>query len=162
SPRRVAVTVPSWRPDIAIEDDLVEETLRIWGYDRLPSHLPPTTRPGGHLEPLRVVEERLSDRAASAGLCETMSAPFVNREPDAAPHAAWLRAAGSAPKPLSLANPLDDARRDLRATILPGLLDAAARNVHHGQREVALFEVGRVFDRAGDPVEPASFESRRF
>jgi phenylalanyl-tRNA synthetase beta chain len=159
---RISVTVPSWRPDVSIEDDLVEEVLRLYGYDRLPSSLPPARRPGGHLEPLRIVEERLADAAASSGLYETMSAPFLDHASDEAPYAAWLEAAGSAGKPLTLANPLDTARKDLRATLLPGLLDAAARNVHRGQRDVALFEVGRVFDRAGDPEEPATFESRRF
>ena len=162
SRHRVAVTVPSWRPDVSQEDDLVEEVLRIYGYDRLPSRLPPARRAGGHLEPLRVVEERLSDTAVAAGFYENMSAPFVDRRTDEGSYGAWLEAAGGSGKPLSLANPLDAARRDLRATLLPGLLDAAARNVHHGQRDVALFEAGRVFDRAGDPQEPASFESRRF
>ena len=159
---RLAVSVPSWRPDVAIEDDLVEEVLRIYGYDRLPSRLPPARGAGSHLEPLRVVEERLSDGAAAAGLFESMSAPFVDREADEGPYSGWLEAAGSTPEPLSLSNPLDAARRDLRATLLPGLLDAVARNVHRGQRDAALFEVGRVFDRAGNPEEPASFESRRF
>jgi len=162
SKSRLAVSVPSWRPDVAIEDDLVEEVLRIYGYDRLPSRLPPARGAGGHLEPLRVVEERLTDGAVAAGLSETMSAPFVDRKADEGPYAAWLEAAGSATKPLSVSNPLDASRRNLRATLLPGLLDAVARNVHRGQRDVALFEVGRVFDRAGDPDEPASFESRRF
>ena len=159
---RLSVTVPSWRPDVAIEDDLVEEVLRVYGYDRLPSRLPAARRPGGHLEPLRIVEERLSDGAVAAGLFETMGAPFVDRRTDEGPWAAWLAAAGSAPTPLSLANPLDATRRDLRATLLPGVVDAAARNIHRGQRDVALFEVGRVFDRDGNPDEPASFESRRF
>jgi phenylalanyl-tRNA synthetase beta chain len=162
SRQRLAVAVPSWRPDVAIEDDLVEEVLRIYGYDRLPSRLPAGGRAGGHLEPLRVVEERLADGAVAAGLFETMSAPFVDRQTDEGPYCAWLAAAGSAALPLSIANPLDATRRDLRATLLSGLLDAAARNVHRGQRDVALFEVGRVFDRGGDPDEPASFESRRF
>ncbi len=162
SRNRLAVAVPSWRPDVAIEDDLVEEVLRVYGYDRLPSRLPAGRRAGGHLEPFRIVEERLADGAVAAGLFETMSAPFVDRRTDEGPYAAWLAAAGSAAAPLSLANPLDATRRDLRATLLPGLADAAARNVHRGQRDVALFEVGRVFDRGGNPDEPASFESRRF
>jgi len=162
SKQRLAVTVPSWRPDVSIEEDLIEEVLRIHGYDRLPSSLPPGRHAGGHLEPLRIVEERLSDEAAAAGFFETMSPPFVDRRADEGPYAQWLAAAGSAPEPLSLANPLDSEKRDLRATLLPGLLDAVARNLHRGRRDVALFEVGRVFDRAGEPEEPASFESRRF
>ncbi len=159
--KRLAVEIPSWRPDVAIEDDLVEEVLRVYGYDRLPSRLPPTRGGGGHLEPLRGVEERLTDIAAAAGLLETMSSPFVDRRQDEGSLGAWLAAAGSAREPVSVANPLDDARKDLRATLLPGLLDAVARNIHRGERTVGLFEVGRVFDRAGDPEDPPSFESRR-
>src|SRR5204862_8113908 len=109
-----------------------------------------------------VVEERRPDAAAAAGLFESMRAPFVDRRGDEGPFAAWLAAAGSASEPLSLANPLDAGKPDLRSTLLPGLLDATARNLHRGQGAVALFEVGRVFDRPGDPDEPATFESRRF
>jgi phenylalanyl-tRNA synthetase beta chain len=160
--KRVAVEVPSWRSDVSIEDDLAEEVLRVYGYERLPSTLPSTRGGGGHLEPHRVVEERLADAAAASGLFETMSNPFVDRQSDEKAFAAWLAAAGSAREPLSVANPLDETRRDLRATLLPGLLDALARNVHRGEATVGLFEVGRVFDRDGDPDDPPSFESRRF
>jgi phenylalanyl-tRNA synthetase beta chain len=111
---------------------------------------------------MREVEERLADAAASAGLLETMSSPFVDRAGDEGSFSGWLAAAGSAPVPLSLANPLDEGQRDMRATLMPGLLDAVARNLHRGERSVGLFEVGRVFDRAGDPEDPPSFESRRF
>ncbi len=160
--KRLKVSVPSWRPDASIEDDLVEEVLRVYGYDRLPSRLPPTTGGGGHWEPLRVTEERLTDGAVAAGFFETMSSPFVDRQDDEKAFAAWLSAAGGTASPLSIANPLDERRRDLRATLLPGLLDALARNVHRGERDVALFEIGRVFDRPGHPDDPPSFESRRF
>ena len=160
--KRIAVDVPSWRPDVSIEDDLAEEVLRVYGYDRLPSTLPPARGGGGHLEPRREVEERLADIASAAGMLETMGNPFVDRRQDEAGFSGWLSAAGSAGEPLSLSNPLDAAHRDLRATLLPGLLDAAARNLHRGERTVGLFEVGRVFDRAGDPSDPPSFESRRF
>jgi phenylalanyl-tRNA synthetase beta chain len=160
--KRISVEIPSWRTDVAIEDDLVEEVLRVYGYHRLPSRLPPTRGGGVYLEPLREVEERLTDTAAAAGLYETMSNPFVDRESDEASFSAWLAAAGSAREPLSVANPLDNDRRDLRATLLPELLNAVSRNLHRGERTVGLFEVGRVFDRPGDPSDPSSFESRRF
>lgn len=159
--RRLAVTVPSWRPDVQIEDDLVEEVLRVRGYDRLPSRLPPSRGGGGHLEPLREVEELLTDSAVAGGLLETMSAPFSDRSSEEGAFSGWLAATGASPQPLSLAHPLDESRRNLRATLLPGLLDAAARNLHHGERVVGLFEVGRVFDREGKVEDPPSFESRR-
>ncbi|HEX7252733.1 MAG TPA: phenylalanine--tRNA ligase subunit beta [Thermoanaerobaculia bacterium] len=160
--KRLAVAIPSWRPDVSIEDDLVEEVLRVYGYSRLPSTLPAARGGGGHLEPLREVEERLTDSAAAAGLLETMSSPFVDHRSEERPFFEWLTAADAGPGVLSLANPLDEERKYLRTTLMPGLLDAAARNVHRGERSVGLFEVGRVFDRAGDPGDPPSFESRRF
>ncbi|HEX9286359.1 MAG TPA: phenylalanine--tRNA ligase subunit beta [Thermoanaerobaculia bacterium] len=162
SAKRLTAGIPSFRPDVAIEEDLVEEVLRVWGYDRLPSRLPATAGAGGHLEPLRLVEEKLSDEAVAAGLHETFSYPFVDREADESSFSAWLEATRTANTPLSVANPVDASRRDLRATLLPGLLDAVSRNFRHGAREVALFEVGRSFGAEGDPSRPESFESRRF
>jgi phenylalanyl-tRNA synthetase beta chain len=160
--KRLQVGIPTFRPDVSIEDDLVEEVLRVYGYHRLPSRLPPTRGGGGCLEPLRQIEEAMADGAVAIGLYETMASPFVDRATEEKPFFQWTAAAGGAPQPLSVANPLDQARRDLRSTLIPGLLDSVARNVHHGERTVGLFEVGRVFDRPGDPADPPSFESRRF
>lgn len=162
SAKRLAVEVPSWRSDVSIEDDLVEEVLRVWGYDRLPSRLPVTAGAGGHLEPMRVVEDKLTDQAVAAGLHETFSYPFVDRENDEGSLAAWLEATGAGETPLSVGNPVDASRRHLRATLLPGLLDSVSRNFRHGAREVGLFEVGRAFGFPGDPARPETLESRRF
>jgi len=162
SARRLTAKVPSFRADVSIEEDLVEEVLRVWGYDRLPSRLPATAGAGGYLEPRRIVEDRLTDGAVAAGLHETYSYPFVDRESDESGFAPWLDATGTAKKPLSLANPVDASKRDLRATLLPGILDAASRNFRHGARQVALFEVGRAYGSEGDPARPETFESRRF
>jgi phenylalanyl-tRNA synthetase beta chain len=162
SAKRLTAEVPSWRPDVSIEEDLVEDVLRVWGYDKLPSRLPSTSGAGGYLEPRRLVEEKLTDEAVAAGLHETYSYPFVDREGDEAGFSPWLEATGTARKPLSLANPVDASKRDLRATLLPGILDAASRNFRHGARQVALFEVGRAYGAEGDPARPETFESRRF
>jgi phenylalanyl-tRNA synthetase beta chain len=103
----------------------------------------------------------MTDIAVASGFYETMSTPFVSRESDEGPFATWLEAIGAARDPLRLSNPLDAGKPDLRATLLPGLLDALERNARHGRRDAALFEVGRVFDRPGHVEEPRSFESRR-
>jgi len=159
--KRLAVGIPARRHDVTFEDDLVEEVLRVHGYDRLPATLPVTTIPGRHLEPRRIVEESLSDLAVAAGLYETVGYPFVDPAEEKA-FAPWLTATGMG-RPLSVSNPLDETRRFLRATLLSGLLDAAAGNARRGRREAALFEVGRVFGRAaGDPADPPSLEGRRF
>lgn len=158
--KHLSVSIPLFRQDVRREDDLIEEVLRVYGYDNLPSRLPPTTGGGSHLEPLRIAEERLSDLAAAAGLYETISFPFA--EPaEEAPFGAWLSASGATSGTLVLANPLDEGRPALRATLLPGILDALSRNVRHGQRDAGLFEIGRTFARDGRPEAPESFESRR-
>jgi phenylalanyl-tRNA synthetase beta chain len=90
-----------------------------------------------------------------------MSAPFTDRKSEEGTFGSWLAATGASAEPLVLSHPLDENRRNLRATLLPGLLDAAARNLHHGEQTVGLFEVGRVFDREGAADDPPSFESRR-
>lgn len=160
--RRISVEIPFRRHDVRMEDDLVEEVLRVYGYDRLPSRLPPAAVPGRHLEPRRIVEESLSDAAVAAGLYETIGYPFVDRAAHESSFAPWLEAAGMG-DPLSIANPLDETRPSLRATLLPGLLDAVSANARHGLPGAALFEVGRAFGRKeGDPDDPPSLESRRF
>ncbi|HEY7370050.1 MAG TPA: phenylalanine--tRNA ligase subunit beta [Thermoanaerobaculia bacterium] len=159
--KHLAVAIPLFRQDVRREDDLIEEVLRIHGYQNLPSRLPVSGAPGGYLEPMREVEDRMTDLAVSAGFYETMSVPFVSRAADEAPFATWLAATGAAAESLRLTNPLDAGKPDLRSTLLPGLLDALERNARHGRRETALFEVGRVFDRPGHPEEPRSYESRR-
>jgi len=160
--KRLSVSIPFFRTDVRREDDLVEEVLRVYGYDRLPSRLPPSTGAGEVKEPLRRVEDRLSDAAAAAGLFETINYPFVDRDREEAPYGDWLRMTETALEPLAIANPLDASRRHLRATLLPGLLDAVARNLRHGAPEVGLFEVGRTFGAPGESNRPESYESRRF
>ena len=160
--KRISVSIPLFRADVRREDDLVEEVLRVYGYDRLPSRLPPASGAGEVKEPRRTVEDRLSDAAAAAGLFETVNYPFVDRDVEEAPYGDWLRLTGTALEPLAIANPLDASRRHLRATLLPGLLDAVGRNLRHGAASVGLFEVGRAFGAAGETDKPESFESRRF
>ena len=130
--KRISVAIPPARHDVRGEDDLVEEVLRAWGYDRIPSRLPPVTAPGRRLEPLRIVEESLADAAVAAGLFENVGYPFTDRAQQESSFAAWLEKAGIG-APISVANPLDDTRRNLRGTLLPGLLDAVSANARHGR-----------------------------
>ena len=160
--KRLTVKIPNFRPDVRREDDLIEEVLRVYGYDRLPSRLPAAASPGEYREPLRRIEDRLSDVAAASGLFETIQYPFVDRDSDEAAWGDWLRITDTALEPLAIRNPLDFSRRHLRATLLPGLLDTLARNIRRGTTGAALFEVGRSFGEAGEPDRPESYESRRF
>ena len=160
--KHLAVSIPLFRGDVRREDDLVEEVLRVYGYDRLPSRLPPAASPGGHKEPRRPIEERLADAAAAAGLFETVNYPFVDRDADESALGDWLRLTETALEPLAILNPLDASRHHLRATLIPGLLGAVSRNLRHGAPSVGLFEIGRAFGSKGESDRPESYESRRF
>jgi phenylalanyl-tRNA synthetase beta chain len=158
--KHLTVAVPLFRQDVRREEDLIEEVLRVWGYDRVPTRLPASRGAGEYREPLRQMEERLADAAAGAGLFETVGFPFADPAEER-PYGAWLEASGATGERLVLSNPLDEGRKALRATLLPGVLDALSHNVRRGQTDAGLFEIGRAFGEEGRPEEPESFESRR-
>jgi phenylalanyl-tRNA synthetase beta chain len=135
------VSPPPWRPDLTDPADLVEEVVRLVGYDRIPSRLPQAPAGYGLTR-----EQRLRRRAglalAAAGVVDVLTYPFMG-EGDLD---ALLVAAGErrrrAPR---LANPLSEEQPLLRTTLLPGLLHAARRNLSRGIDDIALGEIGRVF-----------------
>ena len=163
-------TVPSWRPDVSIEEDLVEEVVRIHGYSKIPFALPASDRlaplylpaeRGGREAP-REIEDRVADEAREAGLFEAMNFPFV-APVESDRFGNLLGKDGFRGTPLAVANPLDATRPAMRRLLLPGLLESASVNHRAGRRSIALFEIGRVWDRASAPGDdPATMESRHF
>ncbi len=132
------VTVPSWRPDSAIEVDLIEEVARHHGYMRIPRTVPPSAHTGT-LTPYqrgrRLVRQILAGAGASEAWCTTFLAPGD------------LERAGLSGDAVRVVNPLATEESLLRTSLLPGLLKALAHNAAHRNPHVALFEVGRVFHR---------------
>ncbi|HMV46933.1 MAG TPA: phenylalanine--tRNA ligase subunit beta [Blastocatellia bacterium] len=134
---------PSWRIDIAIEEDLIEEVARIAGYDNLKTTLPGSAGAGAYLPG----EEgrRAARRALTAvGYNEAVSFSFVNAEADAivsnAPDSARLL----------LQNPIDETQSHMRTTLLGGLLKALEHNFNHASRNVRMFEIGKCFFDEGE------------
>jgi phenylalanyl-tRNA synthetase beta chain len=136
------VSVPSWRPDASIEEDVIEEVARHHGFARIPRSIPvsPIT---GELTPYQH-SRRVARRTLLAnGVDEAMPMPFL------AP--GDLERCGLPAGGLRLANPLAAEESVLRTSLLPGLLGAVAYNASHRNDGVSLFELGRVFstgDRA--------------
>lgn len=137
------VTPPSWRPDLRRPVDLVEEVVRLQGYDELPSTVP--LAPAGRGLTRSQRQRRQVGRVlADAGYAEVLSYPFVS----AASADALLLPPDDPRRPsVRLANPVSDEEPWLRGTLLPGLLTALARNVGRGFADIALFESGPVFRR---------------
>ena len=140
----LSVTAPSARADVAREVDVIEEILRVVGYDQVPSTLPP----------LRVPATRDVDRGdvvrtalAAAGLSEAITFAFQSVERNAA---LGLAATDRRAQPIAVRNPMSVDQAVMRTSLVPNLVAAIARNSSYGRPDLALFEVGSVFMRRGD------------
>jgi phenylalanyl-tRNA synthetase beta chain len=145
---RVVVLPPSWRPDLVQPADLVEEVLRLEGYDAIPSVLP--AAPAGRGLTTGQERRRAVSRAlAEAGYVEVLPFPFVG---PTAWDAFGLPADDVRRRTVAVLNPLDAERAELATTLLPGLLDTLVRNRSRGAADLALFHIGQVVLPHADPV----------
>ncbi|MFS4437070.1 phenylalanine--tRNA ligase subunit beta [Paracoccaceae bacterium GXU_MW_L88] len=140
------VAVPSWRPDVGGEADLVEEVARVASLSKLVGQ--PLPRPAGVARPLLTpMQTRLTSarRALAAqGLNEAVTYSFIDQK------AAEMFGGGT--DATRVANPISSEMSHIRPDLLPGLLAAAARNQARGFADVALFELGPVF-AGGEPED---------
>ncbi|MET3893404.1 phenylalanyl-tRNA synthetase beta chain [Bosea sp. OAE506] len=137
---RVQVVAPSWRADVGGKADLVEEILRIAGLDRVVSTPLPRIADEVIRPVLTVLQKRTRQAKrllASRGLVEAVTWSFIDHE------SAKLFGGGS--PALVLANPIAADLSDMRPSLLPGLIRAAQANADRGFGDVALFEVGQIF-----------------
>jgi phenylalanyl-tRNA synthetase beta chain len=140
-----AVLVPSWRPDVQVKADVVEQILRIAGVDRAPTAPLPRLDDGVARPVLTLLQKRtrLAKRTlATLALREAVTWSFVSRT------AAALFGGGS--PSLALANPIAADLSDMRPSLVPGLIAAAERNARRALSDVALFEVGQIFLGPGE------------
>jgi len=125
--------VPSWRLDVTGEADLAEEVGRHIGLDKIPPALPPAGRVGG-LRRSQRRERQIRDILTGVGFTEVVNYAFV-------------AGAEVAPSPgVRLANPLTVEQDTLRTSlVMPGLVTTLRSNLRLGRRDLAVFELGRVF-----------------
>lgn len=140
------VVPPSWRPDLSMEIDLIEEIARLYGYDKIPAVAP--------LSPLASAPGPLLERTLAArlwmqdqGFHEAVTYSFIAPE-----WAERLRLAGAEAHGIKVGNPLTVEQSVMRTLLLPSLLDAAQSNLRRGNAAVKIFDQSRVF-HDGDPIE---------
>lgn len=138
---------PSWRPDLRQRADLVEEVLRLEGLEDIPAVVP--RAPGGTgLTPVQRRRRSVGRTLALDGYVEVLPYPFM----PAGVFDLWdLPADDERRRTVKVLNPLESDRPELNTTLLPGLLEMAARNIARGQRDLSLFTIGQVVI-AGDHV----------
>ena len=134
------VTVPSWRPDITHKTDLVEEVARITGYDRIPSRLP-VAPPGRGLTRRQKMRRAVMNQLSATGHVEVLTYPFLTAEQNS-----YFSEENSIR--VVLANAMQEDVNEMRLTMLPGLIDAAKRNVSRTLTDLAIYELGLVFNPA--------------
>ena len=137
-------TIPTWRRDVEGQADLVEEVVRITGYDQVPST--PLDRAPGVAKPTatrsQLMERRVRRTAAARGLDEAVTWSFISdTEAEEFGGGEWR-----------LANPISEDMKVMRPSMLPGLIAAARRNLDRGASSARLFELGRRY--LGDSEHP--------
>ncbi len=139
------VLAPSWRPDVQVKADVVEQILRISGIDRAPTTPLPRLDEGVPAPVLTLLQKRtrLAKRTLAAlSLREAVTWSFISKT------AAELFGGGQ--PSLVLANPIASDLSDMRPSLVPGLVAAAERNARRALNDVALFEVGQIFLGSGE------------
>lgn len=143
---QLTFSIPTWRHDVAIEEDLVEEVARHSGYDRIKTELPPASLAGEYHSSER--RKRALHQALSArGWDEAISFSFIDTahddQFDLLP--AFAVTGDAAQRFVTLRNPIIEDWVRMRPTLLAGLLNAGRHNLNQGTRDISLYELGRVF-----------------
>ncbi len=130
--------IPSYRPDLLREVDLVEEVCRMAGIRKIPSRLLASATESSKSDRVHDDLMHLRQKLAGLGLFEARSLTLIDER-------SLEYLLEPAPDPLRLRNPLSEDQRILRPSLVPGLVRAAERNFNRGATSVAIFEIGRVF-----------------
>jgi phenylalanyl-tRNA synthetase beta chain len=134
----IRVTPPSWRFDLAIEEDFVEEIARIYGYEHVPAKPPRARAPMLALRDGSRSRFDLRHLLAALGYQEVVNYSFVPEE--------WESDFAGNTKPLRLANPIASQMGVMRTSLLGGLVQTLRANLNRDEHRVRIFEIGRCFE----------------
>jgi phenylalanyl-tRNA synthetase beta chain len=144
----VTFVVPSWRVDVGLEEDLVEEIARHVGYDKIASELPPSNM-AGEYQPSEMKRRDLRRAFKSLGFDEAINFSFIDAAHDdrfeLLPVLASTISESAIGGLITVNNPIIEDATRMRPTLLPGLLESVRHNLNRGIRDVRLFEIGRIF-----------------
>ncbi len=147
SERWVEVNVPSFRRDLSEEVDLIEEVARVYGYDRIGREEGRRISMFGRPSQADMLSDRLCARMASRGFAQVITSSFM--DPEDTTRFEWTRGDRRI-DPVLLSNPLTAAQSAMRTSLLPGMLRVIQKNSPSEQDGLRIFELAKVFLRAGD------------
>ena len=134
---RLVVTPPSFRFDLAIEEDLIEEAVRLFGYDNIPAQPPAAPSRMLPQDETVLADDTLRQMLVDLDYQEVITYSFVDP--------AWEVALNASARPLLLANPISSQLSAMRTTLWGGLLETLRHNLNRQQERVRIFESGRVY-----------------
>lgn len=144
------VTPPTWRPDMTMSADLVEEVLRLEGLEDIPA-IVPLAPVGSGLSPAQLRRRAIGHALAYSGYAEILPTPFIRNDT----FDVWGLAADDERRSVvTVQNPLDAEYGVLATTLLPSMLEAVTRNVARGQTSVNLFGLQQVSFKRGSGISP--------
>lgn len=152
---KFTVSVPRRRWDISIQADLVEEIARIYGYEKLPTTLPEAGATAGELTVTQKLRRQVRTIAEGAGLSEIISYALTTPE----------KAVEFTTVPTNVTElmwPMSVERSALRQNVVSGMLDTVAYNVARKNGNLAIYEIGKVFEQPGNPKEELPNEVEKF
>ncbi len=141
-------TVPDWRNDVTLMDDLSEEVARIYGYDKIPATLPKGQQQGRQ-SPSQNFIDKIKNILRASGMNEEVSFAFTNEETF---DKLQIPADSELRRAVPIMNPLTEEYRLLRTTLVGSILENAARNFSRKNEDVKLFEIAPVFFPKNLPV----------
>ena len=138
----LTVDVPNFRPDLEREIDLIEEVARLIGYDRIPVTMPVSSLTCQQLPDHLALERKVRDQMTRLGYSEVINYSFFNA---ASPQRIGISDKDPRSQHVRILNPLTEDQGVMRTTLVPSLLETAARNLAYRSEDLALFELRPVF-----------------
>jgi phenylalanyl-tRNA synthetase beta chain len=129
----IGLQIPTYRPDLEREIDLIEEVARIYGYDQIPA-VPKITITLEKKYDESTFTDKIREISAALGLYEILNNPLIDE-----------KSASFEGKPIRLLNPQSVDMSYLRTSLIPGALNVAAKNINIGEKNLSLFEIGNIF-----------------
>ncbi|HTD91261.1 MAG TPA: phenylalanine--tRNA ligase subunit beta [Burkholderiales bacterium] len=144
------LTPPPYRFDVSIEEDLIEEVARVHGYNRIPSVLPTVIAAALPATERQRAVPTLRKLLVARDYQEVVTYSFVDR--------AWECDFCANASPIALANPIASQMAVMRSSLMGGLINSLAYNLHHKQSRVRVFEIGRCFARGIGEGAPGEYQ----
>jgi len=149
------VKAPSFRVDVSRPEDLMEEVARIAGYNNIPTTFP--VMPSQARQPLEalLLRNRIKHLMCGFGFTEAINYSFVHRK---SAQRLLLPEGDRRHAAVNILNPLSEDQTVMRTSMVPGLLDSMQRNLTRGEKNLRLFEIGRIYFATGDEQLPEEVE----